>query len=316
MLIRWATQQDKPAWIALADNVAHIFGSPTMSTDKNFHDYMDGKLSKYEALISVDRMTGDCLGIIGFSRTYNRITWFGVFENCRGKGIGTKLLQCALRQLNNTKEITVETYREDYPAGLPARAVYHKLGFVDIDNTIFDHLGNPHCKMAIPPTNEKHGSSFHYKYLNYVKMSQEEFCPPCNNLPMPEGQTDIAELDYSFATAEKVAQGRLFGKCHVTSKLHVVDFEEMPREDMIGFMSDIQMVAKALHKVTGAIKINYEIHANTGPHIHCHLFPRYLDDDFPSAPIEYRITEPSPYESDEEFNWFVEQMRNALEELK
>ena len=41
MLIRWATQQDKPAWIALADNVVHTFGSPTMSTDKDFYDYMD-----------------------------------------------------------------------------------------------------------------------------------------------------------------------------------------------------------------------------------------------------------------------------------
>lgn len=81
---------------------------------------------------------------------------------------------------------------------------------------------------------------------------------------------------------------------------------------MVGFMSDVQKVGKALHKITGAIKINYEIHSNSGPHIHCHLFPRYLDDDFPAALIDYRISEPSPYESEEELNWFVDKMRKEL----
>lgn len=44
---------------------------------------------------------------------------------------------------------------------------------------------------------------------------------------------------------------------YVISKLHVVDFEEMPKKDMFGFMSDIQIIAKVLHKVTGAIKIAF-----------------------------------------------------------
>jgi diadenosine tetraphosphate (Ap4A) HIT family hydrolase len=61
-------------------------------------------------------------------------------------------------------------------------------------------------------------------------------------------------------------------------------------------------------------QLNYEMHANTGTHLHIHLFPRYLDDDFPSAPIDYRITEPAPYESYEEYLWFVEQMRKELTE--
>lgn len=312
MLIRWAKKEDKTAWIQLSDNVAQIFGNPTMSTDNDFIHYMDRKLSKFEALIAIDRMSGSCLGIIGFSRTYNHITWFGVFEQYRNKGIGTRLLSTALRQLDNTTAITVETYRDDYLPGLPARAVYHKLGFIDVDNTIFDHLGNPLCKMLMPPTSEKRGGSFHYKYPEYDMYSREEFCLCCNNAPAPESLVDIAELEYSVATAEKIAQGRLFGKCHVLIKNHYVNFEEIPRNDMVGFMSEIQMVAKALRKVTGAIKINYEIHANSGPHIHCHLFPRYLDDDFPSAPIDYRITEPSPYESEEEFNWFVDRMRAEL----
>jgi len=42
------------------------------------------------------------------------------------------------------------------------------------------------------------------------------------------------------------------------------------------------------------------------------LFPRYLDDDFPGMPIEYSLNEPAPYESYEEYLWFIGQMRNEL----
>lgn len=313
MLIRWATIEDKAAWIELADNVANIFGYSNMSTDKHFLEYMHAGLSQFEALIAIDRMSNNCLGIISFSRTNNCVTWFGVFEQYRNKGIGTRLLETALRQLDNTKEITVETYRDDYAAGLPARAVYHKAGFVEVDNTVFDLYGNPRCKMIIAPTNEKLGGSFHYKYLTYDKHAKVDHCPCCSSEPMPDGDIDIKEFKYSFVTAERKAQGKLFGKCHVLIKKHYVNIEDIPYDEMSGFMSEVQLVGKALRKVTGATKINYEIHANSIPHIHCHLFPRYLDDDFPSGPIDYRICEPSPYESEEEFHWFVEQMRIELE---
>jgi hypothetical protein len=56
-----------------------------------------------------------------------------------------------LNQLDSSKEITVETYREDYEPGLAARSLYHKNGFVEVDNNLFDPLGNPICKMAIKP---------------------------------------------------------------------------------------------------------------------------------------------------------------------
>lgn len=313
MLIRWATIDDRAAWIKLAGDVSSIFRSETMPTDESFLTYVDSKLSKFEALIAVDRTTDDCLGIIGFSRTNNRISWFGVFEQHRNKGIGTKLLSTALRQLDNKRIITVDTFCDDYPLGQPARVVYQKFGFVEMNSTLFDEHGNPCCRMALEPTIEKRGHSFHYNYLEYKRLESADNCPCCKNDSMPSGDIDIAELEYSFITAERKAQGRLFGKCHVMLKKHYNNFEDIPLDEMTGFMNEVQIAGKALRKVTGAIKINYEIHANSLPHIHCHLFPRYLDDDFPSGPIDFRIHEPSPYKNDAEFNWFVEQMRLELE---
>ena len=99
---------------------------------------------------------------------------------------------------------------------------------------------------------------------------------------------------------------------YVMPRNHAFHFEDMPSDEMASFMCEVQRAGAALRKVTGAVKINYEMHANSGAHLHIHLFPRYLDDEFPSAPIDYRLTEPAPYESYEEFLWFVEQMRREL----
>jgi len=62
------------------------------------------------------------------------------------------------------------------------------------------------------------GHSFHYMYPIYEKETSKDYCPCCNNEPQPNGLLDIAELEFSWATAERIAQGRLFGKCHVLCK--------------------------------------------------------------------------------------------------
>lgn len=313
MLIRWAVPEDKPAWQQFAAEVAFLFDHPTMATDPAFITYMDGKIARFEALVAIDRMTERCLGVIGFSRTKNHITWFAVSEAYRGNGIGTRLLKAALRHLDNTKSVTVITFLAEKPGGSPARAVYQNAGFVEEAVPVRDPMGNLRCQMTLPPGNETRGRSFHYQYPDYAKYAEVDHCLCCNHAPMPDGHVEIAAFAHSSLCAERNAQGRLFGKCYLLMKKHHVHFEDIPYADMTGFMHDLQIAGKALRTVTGAVKINYEMHANSGPHMHCHLFPRYLDDDFPSAPIDYRICEPSPYENEDEFLWFIDQMRHVIQ---
>ena len=79
------------------------------------------------------------------------------------------------------------------------------------------------------------------------------------------------------------------------------------------FMREIRRVGRALRKVTGAEKINYELHSNTGANLHMHLCPRYLDDDFPGMAIDLSCpSDPPPYESYEEYLWFIDQMTKEL----
>jgi diadenosine tetraphosphate (Ap4A) HIT family hydrolase/ribosomal protein S18 acetylase RimI-like enzyme len=311
MLIRWAAEQDLDQWIIMATEVSPIFRHPAdMGRDPEFIEYAKSKSSKFEALTAVDYMSGANIGFIGFSRTYNRITWFGVSEKHRNKGVGSRLLKTALRQLDTNREITVTTFRDSYAPGAAARIIYGKFGFTECELT--EHNGLPRSLLVRPPSVEKRGGSFHYRYPEFIKGSQKEFCPPCNNEPMPDGQIDIVVTDKICVGGEYPGQGRLFGKCHVMPIEHYFHFEDMPADEMIDFMSEVQRVGKALRKVTGAEKINYEMHSNSVAHLHIHLFPRYLDDDFPSAPIDYRESEPAPYESYDEYLWFVERMREEL----
>jgi hypothetical protein len=317
MLVRLATADDKPAWLALSQEYDKYISQLTDNMDvwyQGFDEYMDTKIKKNEAIIAIDRISGQSRGIIAFSKINNRISFFALSERANFTETSERLLLVALRQLNTGMDISVQLPPGICDALQKEIAFFEKHGFV-ISGDAVEASVKVH-KLIRRATNETRGASFHYDYDNYARKSQKEHCPPCNQLPMPDGQIDIAELNYSWATAEYPGQARLFGKMHILAKMHVVDFEEMPQDEMAGFMAEVQIVGKALHKVTGAIKINYEIHANSGPHIHIHLFPRYLDDDFPSAPIDYRINEPSPYESRDEYLWFVERMRCEIMRLK
>jgi ribosomal protein S18 acetylase RimI-like enzyme len=154
MIVRFAKEDEVEKWKMVAKDVAEIFGNPVMDTDLEFIDYAQRKIRQKEAIIATDDENEEFYGFVGFSKHYNRITWFGVLEKYRNKGIGSKLLEKAINELDKTKEITVETYRDNYIPGKPARQVYKKFGFKEVESNIVDHLGNERCKLSIMPNKD------------------------------------------------------------------------------------------------------------------------------------------------------------------
>jgi diadenosine tetraphosphate (Ap4A) HIT family hydrolase len=61
--------------------------------------------------------------------------------------------------------------------------------------------------------------------------------------------------------------------------------------DQAAFWRDAMLVARAVADVVAPIKMNYEIHGNTLPHLHLHLFPRQRDDPYVGGPIDPRAAE-------------------------
>jgi diadenosine tetraphosphate (Ap4A) HIT family hydrolase len=76
----------------------------------------------------------------------------------------------------------------------------------------------------------------------------------------------------------------------LVSRTHAVDLHDLPAAEAAAFMRDAQLTSRVLGLVTGAVKLNYEIHGNSLPHLHMHFFPRYRGDRFEGQPINPKLT--------------------------
>jgi diadenosine tetraphosphate (Ap4A) HIT family hydrolase len=316
MLIRALTTDDMPAWLALAYESDEIVGELIPDIDKfyeGFDDYMASKIKQHEAFMAADRLSGKCLGIVAFSKKNSRITYLGVTQSANFQNIGGKLMEIVLNQLDNTREITATILKSSEASIQQERALYERFSFTESVGDIVEN-GLPALQMKRPVVAFYRPGSFHYNYANYIDWQDEQKCPVC--VVGESGAIDnvvIKELDYSRVEASMLAaQGLLWGKCVVISRKHYVELHEMLPQDLLGYMSDVQKTAWALKKVSGAVKINLEIHGNSIPHLHTHLFPRYLDDPYAGQAIDFTKISPTPYESKAEFDYFVEQMRKKL----
>ena len=78
----------------------------------------------------------------------------------------------------------------------------------------------------------------------------------------------------------------------LVSKRHVREPFELPEADRRAFWDDVDRVAAAVNAGLRPAKLNYEIHGNTIPHLHLHLFPRWEGDRFTGRPIDARESFP------------------------
>ena len=82
----------------------------------------------------------------------------------------------------------------------------------------------------------------------------------------------IAEFETCWATAGR--EGVLPGHVCVVARNHYNEPFEMPVAEQAKFWQEAMAIAGAVDRVMHPIKMNYEIHGNTLPHLHLHLFPR------------------------------------------
>ncbi len=127
-------------------------------------------------------------------------------------------------------------------------------------------------------------------------------CPICGQL---EPRDVVAKLEASWVTMQEAAPVR--GYVCPVSQIHAVELHDLPEEVCSAFMRDARKVSAAVASITGAIKMNYEIHGNTIPHLHMHFFPRYRGDHFEGQPINPKLVVQPVYPPGE-----FERTRNAF----
>lgn len=96
------------------------------------------------------------------------------------------------------------------------------------------------------------------------------------------------------------------------------DLENLPRDLRFQFLREMALVSEAVSKVVQPHKMNVESLGNMAPHLHFHLFPRYLSESEPTKPVW--LTMPQGDEA-EKYAFdaardaeLVRQLRGALEE--
>ncbi len=62
----------------------------------------------------------------------------------------------------------------------------------------------------------------------------------------------------------------------------------MPRGEAHELLDEILAVGRTLAEVLKPLKLNYECLGNQEPHVHWHIFPRYVDDPMRLVPVWQR----------------------------
>ncbi len=96
----------------------------------------------------------------------------------------------------------------------------------------------------------------------------------------------LAEFAHSWVTTDP--EVALFGYVCVISKTHAVEPFDLPDDAQSAFWFEAMAVAEVLSDALRPVKMNYEIHGNTLPHLHMHLLPRQPDDAFIGRPVDLR----------------------------
>ena len=74
----------------------------------------------------------------------------------------------------------------------------------------------------------------------------------------------------------------------VFAKKHVIEPFDLSEAHQAQVFLDCMAVARGVAAAVEPIKTNYEIHGNTAPHLHMHLFPRQASDAYVGLPNRCR----------------------------
>lgn len=100
------------------------------------------------------------------------------------------------------------------------------------------------------------------------------------------------------------------GRVIVAYKDHVSEIVNLTDEERNLFFTDVNQVAKALHKAFAPKKVNYGAYGDTGCHLHFHLVPKYEGgDEFGGV---FQMNPDKVYLTDAEYAEMIQKIKDNL----
>lgn len=95
-------------------------------------------------------------------------------------------------------------------------------------------------------------------------------------------------------------------------KKHVSEIVDISDGERDTYFSDIAKVAKVIHKIFKAKKINYGTYGDTGSHLHFHLVPKYEDDEFEWQGV-FAMNPERKYLDEDEYKNMIDSIKKELD---
>jgi diadenosine tetraphosphate (Ap4A) HIT family hydrolase len=105
------------------------------------------------------------------------------------------------------------------------------------------------------------------------------------HLPTNEFSDLIAELPGSYARLNR-NQTRA-GYTVLFAKRHAVELHDLSDDELRLFWGDVAAVGRTLTALFAPVKLDNLVMGHLCPHVHCHVYPQYAEDD-PHALVNIR----------------------------
>ncbi len=126
--IQYASRKNLNGWMNFVEVVRWNF--PGLETEELLEEYRETVERNMDRGTAVCALAGHMVvGVLLFSVKHNRLNFLAVHPELRRRGIGADMVRLAFEKLDMTKDIIVETFREEDEKGAAPRAFYQKLGF-------------------------------------------------------------------------------------------------------------------------------------------------------------------------------------------
>jgi diadenosine tetraphosphate (Ap4A) HIT family hydrolase len=111
-------------------------------------------------------------------------------------------------------------------------------------------------------------------------------CPFCRKLAHLDAVPE-AELVWGFPHSVAFLGTWQYypGYCVLIARSHARELSGLADDERRAYLDEMCLLARAIETALGPHKLNYELLGNQVPHLHWHLFPRYLDDPDRLRPV-------------------------------
>lgn len=140
MEIKLAQANDIESWMTLVEQVKDAF--PGLETAEAMEEHKRTVLHFIENASAICAVEANrIVGILLFSKESSTLCFLAVDPSHRRQHIAQKMISFMLPQMDDGKDITLSTYREEDPNGKAARAFYKRLGFSE--GKLLKEFGHP-----------------------------------------------------------------------------------------------------------------------------------------------------------------------------